>query len=350
MDTTKIIVENNLELFVKDIFVLESLDEGKSLLPFFADGYPGIIYQETENKGFLLPQKKELSTFYLYGQMIAPFELSLKGAYSLIVFQLYPFASKFLFGVDPKKLNDDCFDLSKTKAADKAMKSLAAASQKDSRIEIITRFLSKLAREKGMEEYREIQQAVEIVVEHKGLISVNKLAQLLNLSERTLQRKFNRYIGISPKKFAKIIQFQNSVEQISKGSFSKLTDVVYENGYADQSHFKKIHGEKTLGVKVLALAFLSVLFNFGFSRFLPLFRNYRIKNAKTMDSKILVLGATGKTGKRVAGILQEMEIPVRLGSRNGELPFDWEKPDNWAKVLNNFQNLYGAILAVTKVN
>ncbi len=59
-----------------------------------------------------------------------------------------------------------------------------------------------------------------------------------------------------------------------------------------------------------------------------------------MESKILVLGATGKTGKRVAEKLKKMGIPVRIGSRNGNPPFDWEKSGNWPAVLNGIQKVY----------
>lgn len=59
-----------------------------------------------------------------------------------------------------------------------------------------------------------------------------------------------------------------------------------------------------------------------------------------MESKILVLGATGKTGSRVAKKLKQMTLPVRAGSRKGNPPFDWEKPENWAEVLNNIQKIY----------
>lgn len=45
-----------------------------------------------------------------------------------------------------------------------------------------------------------------------------------------------------------------------------------------------------------------------------------------MANEILVLGATGKTGKRVAEKLQKMGITVRAGSRNGTPPFDWVNP------------------------
>ena len=39
----------------------------------------------------------------------------------------------------------------------------------------------------------------------------------------------------------------------------------------------------------------------------------------------LVLGGTGKTGRRVAARLQARGLPVRIGSRSGEPPFDWQK-------------------------
>ena len=38
----------------------------------------------------------------------------------------------------------------------------------------------------------------------------------------------------------------------------------------------------------------------------------------------LVLGGTGKTGRRVAERLTARGVPVRIGSRSGEPPFDWE--------------------------
>jgi AraC-like DNA-binding protein len=255
VDSTKIIADHDLELFVKEIFVLEDKDDAKeSALPFFADGYPGIVYLQSE-KGVLMPRKKELSPFFLYGQMIAPYELSITTPYLMIVFQLYPFASKLLFDIDPKKLNDDCADLSKIKKTTikPFLEASSAASSISVKTAVIAQFLSKLAREKGMEEYREIHQAIQIILDQKGVITVNELARHLNATERTFRRKFNDCVGISPKKFAKIIQFQTSLGQISMGDFSKLSDVVYESGYADQSHFirniKKFTGKRPLQLK-----------------------------------------------------------------------------------------------------
>ena len=54
----------------------------------------------------------------------------------------------------------------------------------------------------------------------------------------------------------------------------------------------------------------------------------------------LVLGGTGKTGRRVAERLQARGIPVRIGSRSGEPPFDWDKPETWAPALQGMSSAY----------
>jgi len=59
----------------------------------------------------------------------------------------------------------------------------------------------------------------------------------------------------------------------------------------------------------------------------------------TMDTT-LVLGGTGKTGRRVAERLGVRDVPVRIGSRSGEPPFDWEKSETWAPTLEGVRSAY----------
>jgi uncharacterized protein YbjT (DUF2867 family) len=54
----------------------------------------------------------------------------------------------------------------------------------------------------------------------------------------------------------------------------------------------------------------------------------------------LVLGGTGKTGRRVAERLKARGVPVRIGSRSGEPRFDWEEPKTWAPVLDGVGSVY----------
>ena len=60
----------------------------------------------------------------------------------------------------------------------------------------------------------------------------------------------------------------------------------------------------------------------------------------TTNNTILVIGSTGKTGKRVADQLEARGIPVRQGSRSADIPFDWEDPQTWAPALAGVDKVY----------
>jgi uncharacterized protein YbjT (DUF2867 family) len=54
----------------------------------------------------------------------------------------------------------------------------------------------------------------------------------------------------------------------------------------------------------------------------------------------LVLGGTGKTGRRVVQRLTAQGEPVRIGSRSAGVPFDWEDPATWAPALRGVKAAY----------
>ncbi len=65
------------------------------------------------------------------------------------------------------------------------------------------------------------------------------------------------------------------------------------------------------------------------------------KNTPHTPSGILVLGATGKTGRRVVRRLRETEhTRVRAASRSGEVTFDWARPDTWEPALAGTDAVY----------
>ena len=55
---------------------------------------------------------------------------------------------------------------------------------------------------------------------------------------------------------------------------------------------------------------------------------------------ILVVGSSGKTGRRVASRLAERGIPVRAGSRHSLPSFDWQDPLTWESALDGTRAVY----------
>ena len=66
------------------------------------------------------------------------------------------------------------------------------------------------------------------------------IVQQTGLSPKTLESKFGRHVGLTPKKFANTVRFRNITEAIihSQSPFS-LTALAHEHGYFDQAHFTK---------------------------------------------------------------------------------------------------------------
>jgi uncharacterized protein YbjT (DUF2867 family) len=64
--------------------------------------------------------------------------------------------------------------------------------------------------------------------------------------------------------------------------------------------------------------------------------------AGDMSETTLVVGGTGKTGRRVAERLHARGLPVRIGARTAAIPFDWDRPETWAAAVAGVRAAYVA--------
>lgn len=60
----------------------------------------------------------------------------------------------------------------------------------------------------------------------------------------------------------------------------------------------------------------------------------------TSSPAILILGGTGKTGRRISDLLHQRGVPTRIGSRSAHPAFDWDRPDGWAACLQDIESVY----------
>jgi AraC-like DNA-binding protein len=231
-------------LYIRQIVEIKdetAFDETR--LPFFADGLAGMMLQETESGLTVMPHNKRMPEVFLYGQTIQPIELNMHGPYRLIVFELFPFVLRSFFGVDARTLNDNCYDLGALAVSRGLQPGLASSTEE--KIRLLTDFLRAQFLESQQHLDMEVRQAMGIIIEHRGQISIGDLCAQLHLTERTLERRFIGATGISMKQFARITQFQGSLDQLKTNEYDKLTDIVYANGFADQSHFIRLFKKYT---------------------------------------------------------------------------------------------------------
>lgn len=72
----------------------------------------------------------------------------------------------------------------------------------------------------------------------------------------------------------------------------------------------------------------------------PLARTKRRTGARMTKDEILVLGATGTTGRRLTALLRAAGATVRAASRKGEVRFDWADPKTWEPAVAGASRMY----------
>lgn len=68
-------------------------------------------------------------------------------------------------------------------------------------------------------------------------LKVEDIASTIGYSERWMQKKYKREIGISPCKAIQILRFNRAMAILANNSVQRLSEVSYLAGYSDQSHF-----------------------------------------------------------------------------------------------------------------
>ena len=66
---------------------------------------------------------------------------------------------------------------------------------------------------------------------------ISRLCNKNNLTIRSLERMFNKYVGVSASTYYTLNRFHVSTNQLLYTDFRKFSDLAFDNGYFDQMHF-----------------------------------------------------------------------------------------------------------------
>lgn len=98
-------------------------------------------------------------------------------------------------------------------------------------------FLDLLSKTKMNSDVR-FERALEMIVRNHGVLSTESDLDT-GISQRQLRRLFEARVGGSPKRFSKVVRFQNILRQDPSLQSIRQTKLFYDAGYYDQSHFIK---------------------------------------------------------------------------------------------------------------
>ena len=226
-----------LKDFIQAILILDTADPPRPEdLPIFTNGMPAL----------LLTSQKQENHLSLYGKTVPTEKWTEWGNATLIAFFFKPFAMGPVFKLSAQQLRNEAIPLNRWNAQ-KAMAltiQLAHAQATAEKMKVLQQFLLSQVTA-NQRECMIIRYATDKILENPEADVLAQMLHELNLTERTFQRAFKKYVGITASEYRRICQFQLAFYQLKSGQFDKLTDVAYANGYFDQSHYTRSFKEFT---------------------------------------------------------------------------------------------------------
>jgi AraC-like DNA-binding protein len=243
MEARHLLPSAGIASYVDRILVIEENQlTSPFILPLYANGVPTILFKSV--KGKIGRQNADHLT--LFGQTIAPEFLSLNDSFTLIAYFFKPYSLPTLFGVAAHELTDKPIDLNLVfqQTSTALQQRLLNAPDTESMIGLVDEYILQLInRSKNI--CPVIQYAATEIAYNTSKESLLNMQKQLCLTERTFQRLFEKHIGVAPNLYRRICQFNTAFVQLNKRQYRKLSDIAFQNGYADQSHYIRAFKEFT---------------------------------------------------------------------------------------------------------
>lgn len=225
--------------YVRRILITLGDEDTDEKVPIGPTGYSYITYSRfpitLHYKDWVAESDEQL---FLGGQIEdeQPY-FTVQGRFFHIGLEIIPSLPYYLFGVEGKDLLDTGMLLAELDA-DFAGKFLEAANKEKDPLQVAMllqeQIISYLPEIKPLEY---IEEALKLIYSAKGNIEISSLTTAVGLSERHFRRQFRRIIGLNPKQYCKIIQFNAVFEAIQTNNEKALYDLALANGYYDHAHF-----------------------------------------------------------------------------------------------------------------
>lgn len=212
-------------------FVYRSMADGCAELLFHYKGH----FDEVQKNGTC---KKSFQSG-IHGQTKLIRRFTINQDFGIFGVYLYPYAIPALFNISASDVSDELPDLHSflgTEGKELEEKIMSSRTNNE-RLRLLSSFLfSKLAKKKVA--YPRLHSCVKTILQLNGKVNIEKIASDACLSTRQFERRFKELAGFSPKLYSRITRFQAIFNSLNSDHVN-LSQIAYQFGYYDQSHFVK---------------------------------------------------------------------------------------------------------------
>jgi AraC-like DNA-binding protein len=226
---------NLLTEFVRTVLVMDgsAVTEADSP-PIFTNGMSTLLCKiEKDEEGC-----DSIIQLTLFGKSTTADHWAINDRTTIIAYFFKPFAMASLFNISVKTLSDSPLDLfSWSPHVCNAVRiQLLSAVSIPGKIDVFDNLLVQQL-QLNNRECQIVKYATDQIMYNSGKEILSEILTEMDFTERTFQRIFKKYVGVTPTQYRRICQFQLSFGQLRSKKFNKISDVAFDNGFSDQSHF-----------------------------------------------------------------------------------------------------------------
>lgn len=202
------------------------------------DGYPELVFHFGDPYELRLgdrwePQPRCLAA----GQISRYFFLRNTGRSAMVGIKLQPWALAQLSGRPMAALKDRVPPLREVCGDAGLLEAAAFSSERiEARIAALTDALRNMP--VGADPPGMVTGAVRMILDTHGGLPVSDICARLGVHERSLERAFAQWIGLTPKFYSRVIRF-SAIFKAANGEGISLSDLSFHAGYYDQPHFHR---------------------------------------------------------------------------------------------------------------
>lgn len=192
---------------------------------------------------------KNAEGLYVLGQQFELIKFSTKyDEFDIIVFEFNPIVFQQVFGISTKSIVNEIVFMNEKLSLGRDETHIPVSGEETLAIQLqkFENLLWRKIQEKKDIAFDDVNQAISLIDFYAGNICIKKLAEMLQMCTRSLERRFHAILGISPKAYSKIIQFNYAFRMMVQTD-KKVVDIAHEAGYYDQAHFVN-HFRKVCGM------------------------------------------------------------------------------------------------------
>lgn len=162
-----------------------------------------------------------------------PFSFDTREKASLVAVHFRPGCAGVVLGVPPGELTDRHVELEALwgRRAPELRERLCAAKTTDQRFAILEAELA--SRLDGRHVHPAVTRALDVLARPRARVA--DIAKSAGFSQRKLIELFTADVGLTPKRFGRIVRFQRATALARRAAFD-WTRVAHECGYSDQAH------------------------------------------------------------------------------------------------------------------